>query len=120
MNDTKIFSDMLGGIATQLPVFLVCLVGVMVALISWRRSPAASLWTFLAFGLALLLCVLIPVSQQPMLRLMKESSLDARVNANIGLGVFWSIIRAITYILLLVGVYSGRRSTSPAERRPGS
>jgi hypothetical protein len=43
MNDTKMFSELLGGIAVQLPVLLVCLVGIMVALISWRRAPAASL-----------------------------------------------------------------------------
>jgi hypothetical protein len=113
MNDTKIFSELLGGVATQLPVLLVCLVGIMVALISWRRAPAASLWTFLAFGLALLLCILIPISQQTMLRMMKESSLDTRVTANIALGVVWSIVRAISYILLLVGVYAGRKSASP-------
>jgi ABC-type methionine transport system permease subunit len=114
MNDTKIFSELLGGVATQLPVLLVCLVGIMVALISWRRAPAASLWTLLAFGLALLLCILIPISQQTMLRMMKESSLDTRVTANIALGVVWSIVRAISYILLLVGVYAGRKSASPA------
>lgn len=114
MNDTKIFSELLGGIAVQLPVLLVCLVGIMVALISWRRAPAASLWTFLAFGLALLLCILIPISQQTMLRMMKESSLDTRVTANIVLGIVWSIVRAISYVLLLVGVYAGRKSASPA------
>ena len=114
MNDTKIYSDLLGGIAVQLPVLLVSLVGIMVALTSWRRAPAASLWTFLAFCLAFLLCILIPVSQQTMLRLMKESSLDARVRANITLGVVWSIVRAISYILLLVGVYAGRKSNSAA------
>jgi hypothetical protein len=112
MNDTKMLSEMLGGIATQLPVLLVSLVGIMVALISWRRAPAASLWTFLAFCLAFLLCALIPVSQQAMLRMMKESSLDTRVTANIVLGVVWSIVRAVTYVLLLVGVYAGRKSAS--------
>jgi len=48
------------------------------------------------------------------LRMMKESSLDARVTANIVLGVVWSIVRAISYILLLVGVYAGRKSASSA------
>jgi predicted membrane channel-forming protein YqfA (hemolysin III family) len=114
MNDTRIFSELLGAVATQLPVLLVSLVGIMVALISWRRAPAASLWTFLAFGLALLLCILIPISQQTMLRMMKESSLDTRVTANIVLGIVWSIVRAISYVLLLVGVYAGRKSASPA------
>ena len=72
MNNTKTFSELLGGVATQLPVLLVCLVGIMVALLSWRRAPAASLWTFLAFCLAFFLCILIPVSQQIVLRMMKE------------------------------------------------
>jgi hypothetical protein len=114
MNDTKVFSELLGGIAVQLPVLLVCLVGIMVALVSWRRSPAASLWTFLAFCLAFLLCILIPISQQAMLRMMKESSVDERVTGNIVLGVVWSIFRAGSYILLLVGVYAGRKTASQA------
>jgi ABC-type methionine transport system permease subunit len=112
MNDTKMFSEILRGILIQFPILLVCLVGIMVALISWRRSPAASLWTLLAFCLAFLLCILIPVSQQTMLRMMKESSLDTRLTANITLGVVWSIFRAISYILLLVGVYAGRKGAS--------
>jgi hypothetical protein len=49
-----------------------------------------------------------------MLRMMKESSLDTRVTANIVLGIVWSIVRAISYVLLLVGVYAGRKSASPA------
>ena len=114
MNNTKTFSELLGGVATQLPVLLVCLVGIMVALLSWRRAPAASLWTFLAFCLAFSLCILIPVSQQIVLRMMKESTFDARVNANIVLGVAWSILRAVSYVLLLAGVYAGRKSASQA------
>ena len=114
MNNTQTFSELLGAVATQLPVLLVCLVGIIVALISWRRAPAASLWTFLAFCLAFLLCILIPVSQQIVLRMMKESSFDARVTANIVLGVVWSILRAVSYLLLLAGVYAGRKSASQA------
>ena len=45
---------------------------------------------------------------------MKESSFDARVTANIVFGVVWSIVRAISYVLLLVGVYAGRKSASQA------
>ena len=45
---------------------------------------------------------------------MKENSFDARVTANIVLGVVWSIVRAVSYILLLVGVYTGRKSASQA------
>lgn len=112
MNDTKIVSEMLGGILIQLPVLVVCLVGIMVALISWRRSPVASVWTLLAFGLALLLCILIPISQQTMLSMMKESGVGTRVTANIVFGLAWSVLRAVSYVLLLVGVYAGRKSTS--------
>lgn len=112
MNDTKIVSEMLGGILIQLPVLVVCLVGIMVALISWRHSPVASVWTLLAFGLVLLLCILIPISQQTMLRMMKESGVGTRVTANIVFGLAWSVLRAVSYVLLLVGVYAGRKSTS--------
>jgi predicted membrane channel-forming protein YqfA (hemolysin III family) len=115
MNDSKMFSEMLGGILSQLPMLFVCLVGILVALIFWRRAPIASLWTFLAFGLALLLCVLIPVSQQTMWRMMNQSSLDTKVTANIALAFIWSVFRAISYVLLLLGVYAGRKSVSVAS-----
>ena len=49
-----------------------------------------------------------------MMRMMKESSFDARVTANIVLGVVWSILRAVSYVLLLAGVYAGRKSGSQA------
>ena len=114
MNNTQTFSELVGAVATQLPILLVSLIGFMVALLSWRRAPAASLWTFLAFCLAFLLCILIPVSQQTVLRVMKESSFDARITANIVLGLVWSIVRAISYVLLLSGVYAGRKSASQA------
>ena len=113
-------TEILRGVLIQLPVLLVCAVGIVVAFVSWRRSPVASLWTLLAFGLALLLCVLMPVGQQTMWYMVKESNVDTRITVNTVLGVIWSVLRAVTYILLLVGVYAGRKSTlvAPAAIPP--
>ena len=110
MNDAKTLAE-IGGLLIQIPVLLVCLVSILVAFVFWRRSPAASICALLGFGIALFLCILIPISQGMVMQMTKESGLEARATANIALGLVWSILRAISYILLLVGVYTGRKST---------
>ena len=116
METTKIFTDVLKGILFQLPIFLASLAGLIVVIVCWRRSPAASLWAVLAFGLSLVLCIVIPVVQQVMWRMMMERAMgfDTRNTINMALTVVWSLLRAVSYVFLLIGVYAGRKSASVA------
>jgi hypothetical protein len=62
----------------------------------------------LGFGLALALCVLVPVGQQIAFQLVQGEAM-ARAKMNSALNLFWSMLRATSYVLLLIAVYAGRR-----------
>jgi ABC-type methionine transport system permease subunit len=93
----------------QLPLLVTYLVGVMAALYYWGKSPKASMWTLLAFGLALLLCLVIPVGQRITSSLFMNAGYDAQRVLYFIAAFFWSVLRAIPYLLLLMGVYAGRQ-----------
>src|SRR3954466_4986416 len=92
----------------QLPVFIACVAGLIITVTSWRKSPSASLWAMLGFALALALCILVPVGQQIVFQLVQGEAI-ARAKMNSVLNLFWSMLRAASYVLLLIAVYAGRR-----------
>ncbi len=97
----------------QLPTFFVCVAGLIVVVASWKKSPSGSLWAALGFGVALALCFAVPLGQQILVRLMEDTEPISRAKASSALGLFWSIWRALTYGLLLIAVYAGRRPLQP-------
>ena len=120
LNTPNLLVEILRSLLIQSPMLLVSLVGILVAILGWGRAPAASLWTLLAFCLALLLCLLIPLGHHLTWRLLAESDAGARATANTVLGVVWTFLRAGSYLLLLVGVYAGRQSATAAQPAPAS
>ena len=92
----------------QLPVFIACVAGIIITVASWRKSPSASLWALLGFALALVLCVLVPLAQQIVFQLMQGEAM-ARAKLSSVLSYFWSMLRAVSYVLLLIAVYAGRQ-----------
>jgi membrane-bound metal-dependent hydrolase YbcI (DUF457 family) len=93
----------------QLPVLVACVAGLIVVVASWKKSPSASLWAVLGFALALALCFLVPLGQQILWRFMQDAEVVTRAKATSALGFLWSMLRAVTYVLLLIAVYTGRR-----------
>jgi capsular polysaccharide biosynthesis protein len=98
MNETSVQGEVLKFLLTQAPVLLVSLVGLIVAFRFWPKAPTASLWAVAAFGLGILTCALVGVGQ--------VARSDATLN------FIGPILRAVTYLLLLIGVYAGRPSSS--------
>ena len=106
---------LLSSFATQLPIFLVCLVAGVVILAKWKQASRGSIWALLGFGLALILCIVIPVVQTSVqLWVMRGFGVADRTAVFMGLSILWSVLRGITYALLLVAVFAGR-STSPVS-----
>jgi capsular polysaccharide biosynthesis protein len=99
MNDTNIYKEIPNYILAQTPVLLASLGGLIVALRLWRKAPAASLWAAGAFALGMFNCALVGVGQA--------------VGSDATTHFVGPILRAATYVLLLIGVYAGRTS-SPA------
>jgi hypothetical protein len=68
------------------------------------------MWALLGFGLTTILCFAIPVAQAGVQEWMKQSGwpMAERTSVFAGLGFLWSVLRAVTYALLLVAVFAGR------------
>lgn len=110
MDHTDQINLLLSTFAAQVPVLIVSLVACAVILAKWKEGSRGSLWALLAFGLTLILCLVIPIVQTTAQSWAIQSGVAVTAGASVftGLAVFWSVLRGITYVLLLVAVYAGR------------
>ena len=114
MNDTDQIKMLVSTLAIQLPTLLVCFVAGVVILGRWREASRGAIWALLGFGLATILCIAIPVTQAVVQEWLKQShwTIAERASVFAGLGFLWSVLRAISYALLLVAVFAGRSNSS--------
>lgn len=93
----------------QLPILLVSLVGCIVTWGRWNETQSrAAGWALLGFGIALVLCVFMPVGQTLVQNWVVGGHLVAqRAWAFTVAGLFWSIVRAVSYACLLMAVLAG-------------
>lgn len=115
MNDTDQIKMLVSTLAVQLPTLVVCFVAGVVIIGRWKEASKGAIWALLGFGLATILCIAIPVAQAGVQEWMKQGSWTTGERASIFamLGFLWSVLRALTYALLLVAVLAGR-SNSPS------
>ena len=97
-------------LAYQIPVLLVSLVACIVTILNWHLSPRASMFSLLGFGCLLAICFLAPLSQSLVQYSFAHDGSGVRTMGSVyaGLGAFWSILRAVSYGLILAAVYAGR------------
>ena len=119
MNDTDQIKMLVSTLAIQLPTLLVCFVAGVVILGRWKEASKGAIWAVLGFGLATILCITIPVAQAGVQEWMRQSGWTTAERASLfaGLGFLWSVLRAITYALLLVAVFAGRSNSPSASVR---
>ena len=119
MNNTDQIELLLSMLAIQLPTLLVCFVAGVVILGRWKEASKGAMWALLGFGLTTILCIAIPVAEACVQEWMKQSGWTTAGRASVlaGLGFLWSVLRAVTYALLLVAVFAGR-SNSPSTCPP--
>ncbi|WP_395748590.1 hypothetical protein [Prosthecobacter sp.] len=117
MNNTEQIKVILASLLSQLPILLVSLVALIMIFARSKELSKASMWALLGFGLTLLLCIVIPVVQNMVQRWAienRELTHDQRASIFTGISFLWSVLRAISYALLLVAVFAGRRTPPPA------
>lgn len=114
MNNTDQIEMLLSMFTIQLPTLLVCFVAGVVILGRWKEASKGAMWALLGFGLATILCIAIPVAQAGVQEWMKHSveTTAERTSVFAGLGFLWSVLRALSYALLLVAVFAGRSRTA--------
>ena len=108
--DTAQFTQLLSLFAAQLPILIVSVLGCMVIMTRKNDLGGAASWALMGFGLSIVLCVLIPVVQLFVQKWVMEggSSVAQRASVFTILAVFWSVLRAVSYGLLLMAVVAGR------------
>ncbi|HEX3420661.1 MAG TPA: hypothetical protein VHT01_05500 [Candidatus Udaeobacter sp.] len=116
MNNTGQLQLLLSTFAIQVPTLLVCLVAGVVILGKWKEGSKGSLWALLGFGLAAFLCFAVPVAQIAVQGWISHSGHTAiqSASAMAGISIVWSVLRAISYALLLIAVFAGRPTSLPA------
>lgn len=114
MNETDQIKMLLSMFAIQSPILLVCFVAGLVILGRWKEASKGAIWALLGFGLAAILCFTMPLAQAGLQKWMQGGgNVAGRTAAFAALGFLWSVLRAVTYALLLVAVFAGR-SVSPS------
>ena len=119
MNNTDQIKLLLSMFTIQLPTLLVCFVAIVVILGRWKESSKGSMWALLGFALAAVLCFAVPVAQTVVQDWVSHSGHTTIEGASVmaGISMVWSVLRAVTYALLLMALFAGR-STAPPVSAP--
>ena len=116
MNNTDQIKLLLSMFAIQLPTLLVCFVAGVVILARWKQGSKGSMWALIGFGLAALICFAVPIAQTAVQDWVRHNGYTTSESASVmaAISLVWSVLRAVTYALLLIAVFAGR-STSPSS-----
>ena len=95
--------------AAQSPVFIVSIVACMVIVTRWHDGGRGWSWAFAGFALSVALCILIPVAQTLVQQWAMDGSRSMVQRASVftAMGLVWSVLRAGSYGLLLMGLCVG-------------
>lgn len=97
-------------LVAQLPVLIISVLGCVVIMARKNELSEAASWALMGFGLSIVLCVLIPLTQTVVQKWVMEGVTSVAQGASVFavLGILWSILRAVSYALLLMAVLAGR------------
>ena len=112
---------LVGNIAIQSPILLVCIAAIVVTILRWNDATRGSVWAVLGFGLACALCLIIPVAQMLTQQWMMRAGHKPEDVATVYQiqAVVWAILRAMSYVFLVLAVFAGRSSGPPLLRVAG-
>ena len=95
--------------AVNAPTFLVCAGACVFIVFRWREGTRYPLWALAGFGLALVLCFVIPLVQTALQQWVVQSGDRlSRTWAFSLFGLVASVLHAVIYVCLMVAIFSGR------------
>lgn len=106
---TMIFSQL----ATQLPVIIALLAGLIVVLVRWKQGGRASPWALAGFGAYLAVSLIGPVFYAFMQYRVQEGGYQNVTIIYSVAGIIWSLLRAAGIVFLLVAIFAGRSAAPP-------
>jgi hypothetical protein len=90
-------------------------VACVVIVAKWREARSGAPWALLGFGLALILCFVMPVGQTMIQHwVLQEGDRASRMWAFSAFGMLGSVLQAIIYVFLLVAIFAGRSNADTA------
>ena len=105
--------------AAQVPILIVCIIACAVILLRWNEAAHGAFWALIGFGLSLLLCFAVPLTQVVVQQWMAQNGGTAnRFWVFTCMGILWSILRAVSYACLLVAVFAGRSAPDAMPPSP--
>jgi len=115
MNSADEMRTFLSTFAVYLPRVIICLVACIVILAKWRDAGGGAIWALLGFGLALILCFIMPVGQNMIQHWVFQDGDQAnRMWAFSVLGMVGSALQVVVYLFLLIAIFAGRpKSDTP-------
>jgi hypothetical protein len=110
ITDNAQLTALLSLFTAQLPILIVSLFGSVVVMARKNELSTAASWAIMGFGLSIVLCVAIPLVQVLVQKWAMESggSMAQRASVFTVLAVVWSLLRAVSYGLLLAAILAGR------------
>ena len=115
MNNTDQITTLVSMFAVYLPRLIICVVACIVILAKWREAHSGALWAILGFGLALVLCVVMPVGQTVLQHwVLQNGDRESRMWAFSAFGMVGSVLQAVIYVFLLIAIFAGRSKTVTA------
>lgn len=103
---------------TQLPILLVCFVGIVLAIVRWQCHPRVSLLTLIGIGLFLLdlsLNIFLNVGM-PLWFARRDVSVTQIGTFLAVKSILASLLVALAWGLLLAAIFSGRKPTPENKR----
>lgn len=112
MNNTDEIRTFLSMFAVYLPRVIICLVACIVIVAKWREARGGALWALLGFGLALILCFVMPVGQNMIQHwVFQDGDRTGRMWAFSVFGIVGSALQVVVYLFLLIAIFAGRSKT---------
>ena len=116
------WSELLWSLLTRTPVFLITVVGMVWALVQWRKAPNAALFTLLACLGILVASLIFPalfIWFTPMMlrNAPPGAERDYIVWTNRGIIGTWNVCTALCLGALLFAVFAGRAALGRADDR---
>jgi hypothetical protein len=104
------FSPFFTNIVTQLPVFLVWIIGIILALAYWKRAPRPATYTLIAIAIFIVAAFLAVIINSNLLLGLHARGMPIGQLSLIlgGLNIFISLIRALGWGLILAAIFTAR------------
>jgi len=113
-------SELVATYVPQLPLQCVWIVGIVLALVGWRKHPNVSLLTVLAFGAYIVLNLIYPLAWRYVFSALLNRA-DGEAQRRIlvaSFGFVWCCLLAIPSLLVLAAIFGWRRPPAASPVTP--